>query len=380
MSSPTDTLAELVGINSVNPEWDGPGESDVADYVTAFLEQAQIEVTTHDVLPGRPNVIGRLPGQDSSRSLVLEAHMDTVSVAGMSIDPFAAKISEGRMWGRGTCDTKAGLAAMLHALAAIKRKNLRPPVDVLLLAVIDEEHLFRGVNHFVASMDDHPQPIAAIVAEPTELKVVRANKGVLRWQIITRGRAAHSSTPHLGASAISAMADVIRTFEENPAAGDHDLVGPPTCTIGTIHGGRQVNFVPDECCIKIDRRLIPGESAAEVHHYYGELLDQVRKRHPKVLIDNEAPYLADEAMETAENEEVVQVASETLQSMGLPGTPVGVPFGCDATKLSRAGVPSIVFGPGSIAQAHTADEYVEIAQVEKACEFYRQFIMQFGAA
>ncbi len=380
MSSITDTLSDLVGINSVNPEWDGPGEGEVATYVCDYFDRIGVEFHTGEVLPGRSNVIGRLPGKDSSRSLLLEAHMDTVSVAGMTIDPFAAETSAGKMWGRGTCDTKAGLAAMLHSMATLKRDDLEPPIDVVLAAVVDEEHLFRGVSDFVSSLNDQPKPIAAIVAEPTELRVVRANKGVLRWQIITRGRAAHSSTPHLGASAITAMADVIKALEDNPPAGEHALVGPPTCTIGTIHGGRQVNFVPDECCIKIDRRLIPGESAADVHQNYDRLLDAVRERHPKVQIENESPFLADDAMETDADEEVVKVAGGTLGSMGLPTESIGVPFGCDATKLSRAGIPSIVFGPGSIAQAHTADESVDIEQVEKAGEFYRNFIMSFGVS
>jgi len=374
MSPLIQTLSDLVRIDSVNPEWGGPGEHQVSEYVEAFLRTAGIESQLIDVLPGRPNVIARLPGEDSSRSLVLEAHMDTVSTAGMSIDPFAAKISEGRLWGRGACDTKAGLAAMLHTLASLKKENLRPPIDVILAAVMDEEHIFRGVTDFVGSL--HRLPIAAIVAEPTELRVVRATKGVLRWRVLTHGRAVHSSTPQLGASAISAMADVIKAIEADEPNGAHPLVGAPTVSIGTIHGGQQVNFVPDECSIEIDRRLIPGEGADAVHHHYEKLLNPVREQHPDIRIETEPPFVSDEAMET--DGEIVTTASHVLQEMDLSADAIGVPFGCDASKLSRAGIPAIVFGPGSIAQAHTADEYVKIEQVEKAAEFYRRLMMRFG--
>lgn len=378
MSPLIETLVDLVRIDSVNPEWGGPGEGRIADYVESFLGEAGIKTNRSEVLPGRENVIARIPGEDRTRSLLLEAHMDTVSAAGMSIDPFAAKLSDGRLWGRGSCDTKAGLAAMLHAMVAINSDNQKPAIDIILAAVVDEEHLFRGVLDFIRSLNSGELPSGAIVAEPTELRPVRATKGVLRWCVSARGRSAHSSTPHLGASAISAMADVIKAIDSDPPTGNHDLVGPPTCSIGTIQGGRQINFVPDECRIQIDRRMIPGESAAEVHNYHDGLLNPARELHPDVRIENESPFVADEAMETPADESIVRAASEVLTSIDLPSDSIGVPFGCDASKLSRAGIPSIVFGPGSIDRAHTADEYVEIDQVEKASEFYRNLIMRFN--
>ncbi|MGB0578675.1 MAG: M20 family metallopeptidase [Limisphaerales bacterium] len=372
------TLADLVAINSVNPEWNGPGEADVAVYVTNFFEQRGIAVERQEVLPGRDNLLIRLPGRDRSCTVLLEAHMDTVSTDNMSIEPFTPRIENGRMWGRGSCDVKAGLACMMQAVADLKESNEVPPMDVLLAAVVDEEYIYRGVRALVKSFDT--KPVAAIVAEPTELRVMRANKGVLRWQIITHGKAAHSAKPHLGADAITAMADVVRAFADDAPylkQLSHPLVGSPSLNIGTIQGGDQVNFVPDRCTIEIDRRLIPGEAIDDVVERYDRLLDPVRERHPKIRVEMVKPYTQDAAMDTPEEESVVQSASAALKAMNMPPEPAGVPFGCDCTKISRAGVPAIIFGPGCIDQAHTADEFIEVRQVELAHEFYRHFLLRF---
>ncbi len=370
-----DFLAELVRINSVNPEWGGPGEGDVAKWIKTYLQDAGIEVQEAEVLPGRYNLYAKLAGRDSSRRIVLEAHMDTVSVADMAIPPFEPTLKDGKLYGRGSVDVKAGLAAMIQALVDIRKAGEVPECDVWLAAVIDEEHAYRGVLGLIAALPEEGRTCAAIVAEPTENRVVSANKGVLRFRIETRGIAAHSAKPHLGSNAISAMARVIVAIE-NDSAGrlsklSHPLVGSPTCTITTISGGSQVNIVPDRCAIAIDRRLLPGEVADTVVADIRSVLEQ---QEPAIAFEILPPDLVDEAMETPIDSEIVRVALEALGG----SEPVGVPFGCDATKLSRAGIPSIIFGPGSIDQAHTADEYVEVEQVREAAEFYRKVILSFG--
>ena len=377
-----DTLARLVRIDSVNPEWSGPGEREVATEVSRFFAEAGMETWEVEVLPGRPNVMARLPGRDVSRRVVLEVHLDTVSVADMTIPPFEPEIRDGLLYGRGACDVKAGLAAMMHAMRDLHRSGETPPCDVTFAAVIDEEHAYRGVLGLLDSLRDGPLPEAAIVAEPTELRLIRANKGVLRWHISTRGVSAHSSKPHLGKSAIVAMASVIQALEADNARlarSVHPLVGPATCSIGIIEGGAQVNFVPEHCRITLDRRLLPGETAQSAIAECESLLESVRQTHPGIEITVEPPHLADEAMETPAGALVVTTASRVLSEMGLDGEPAGVPFGCDCTKLSRAGIPSVIFGPGSIDQAHGAVEFVEIEQVEKALDFYRRFLLEFGS-
>jgi acetylornithine deacetylase/succinyl-diaminopimelate desuccinylase family protein len=374
-----ETLADLVRINSVNSSYDcGPGEREIATFVRRFFEGRGVEVWEQEVFPDRPNVLARLPGRDSSRCLVLEAHTDTVSVKGMALPPFEARLEAGRMFGRGSCDTKGGLAAMMHAVASLKENRITPPCDVLLAAVADEEFSYRGVVKLCEGL----QADAAIVAEPTELRCVIATKGVIRWRIRVRGKAAHSSRPQLGVNAISHMSRIVLALEEDHgrlAMRPHPLLGPATCNVGVIHGGVQVNFVPDECVIEIDRRLLPGERTGDVLRRYQGIIDDLKARFPGLEAEMETPMLTDEALETPGDAAVVNTACAVLRDMGLNDETCGVPFGCDASKLSRAGIPSIVFGPGSIDRAHAAVEYVEIDQVEKALEFYRRFLIGFGS-
>ena len=378
LSPVAQTLAELVRINSVNTSYEGgPGEREIATWIRRFFEQRGIEVWEQEVFPARPNVIARLPGRDSSRRVILEAHTDTVSVKGMTIPPFEPRVEDGKMYGRGSCDTKAGLAAMMHAVASLHAEGIQPPCEVWLAAAVDEEYSYRGVVKLCEGLTGH----AAVVAEPTGLRAVIASKGVLRWRILVRGKAAHSGKPHLGVNAITHMARVILALEEDHlrlAAHPHPLLGPATVNVGVITGGVQVNFVPDACAIEIDRRLLPGETVANVLAHYQGILDTLRSQHPSLDAVMETPMLTDEALETAGKAAPAQLATEVLSEMGLDGTPCGVPFSSDASKLSRQGIPSLVFGPGSIDQAHAAVEYIDLAEVERACEFYRKFIERFS--
>lgn len=378
MNELTETLARLIAINSINPEWSGPGEGSAGAFVREFFESAGLEVWEDEVLPGRSNVIARLPGRDSSRSVLLEAHLDTVSVADMTIPPFEPLVENGRMFGRGSCDTKAGLAAMMVAMVELRREGRLPACDVYLAAVVDEENAFRGVLQLIDWMKGRGiRPCGAIVAEPTELRAVTCNKGVLRWQIETRGVAAHSSKPHLGKNAITAMAKVIVRIEDFHATlreRSHPLVGEATCTISLIEGGAQVNFVPERCLITLDRRMLPGETGEQVIEQYHKLLAGL----DDIEVIVHAPRLSDNAMETPADSPFVIAVFEALGELGLDASPAGVPFGCDATKLHRDGIPSLIFGPGSIDQAHAAVEYVDLDQVELALEFYRRFLLSYS--
>jgi acetylornithine deacetylase len=367
----------LVRINSVNSFYaGGPGEREIATWVRHFFEQREIVVWEEEVFPDRPNVIARLPGRDPSRRVILEAHMDTVSVQGMGILPFAPRIEEGKLFGRGSCDTKGGLAAMMHAVASLHEDGIQPPCEVWMAAVVDEEFSYRGVVKLCEDITG----AAALVAEPTNLRAVIAGKGVLRWRIAVRGMAAHSSKPHLGVNAISHAARIVLAIEEDHArlaARVHPLLGSATVNVGIIRGGVQVNFVPDTCVIEIDRRLLPGETGSDVLAHYQRLIDGLKAQHPTLDAVMEPPMILDEALETAADSAPARVASAVLSEMGLDGTLGGVPFGSDASKLSRQGIPSLIIGPGSIDQAHAAEEFVDIAQVVQAAEFYRNFILRF---
>ena len=372
-----DTLADLVRINSVNPAYEG-GESEVAvvNYIREFFDRLGLPMSVQDVFPGRPNLVVRLPGQNPDRRVILEAHTDTVSVAGMSIAPFDPLIADGQLHGRGSCDTKAGLAGMMHALASLHSEGFTPPCEVWLAAVVDEEYSFRGVTKLCEGL--HAD--AAIVAEPTELRVIVASKGVLRWKVEVTGKAAHSSKPQLGTNAITHMARLVLALEDyhrRLAEHPHPLLGPATSNVGVIHGGVQVNFVPDRCEIEIDRRLLPGEHVDNVLADYQQMIDDLAAADPGCSVWMHPPMLVDEAFDTPTDSPVVALATEIASELGLDSSPAGVPFGSDASKLSRVGVPSLIFGPGSIDRAHAAIEYVEIDQVVQAAEFYREFIRRF---
>ncbi len=371
-----ETLADLIRINSVNSFYaGGPGEGELANYVERFFQSLNLQTFRQPVFPGRDNVIAVLPGR-SNRRIILEAHMDTVSIEGMTEPPFEPSVENGRMHGRGSCDTKAGLAGMMHAILEVHRSGSVPECEVWLAAVVDEEYSFRGVTKLCEGL----QAEAAIVAEPTELKAVIASKGVLRWRMISHGKSAHSSKTHLGINAINHMARVVLAIEQENARlaqHQHPLLGCATINVGCIQGGVQVNFVPDRCVIEIDRRLLPTESSAEVLGFYQRMLDKLAQDHPTFHVTMEEPMLIDDALETSADSRVANTASKVLQQLGMSTDLCGVPYGSDASKLSRSGVESIIFGPGSIDQAHGAVEYVELAQVARARDFYREFILSY---
>ena len=371
------TLADLVRINSVNPAYPGGApESAMALYIQDFFEKRGIEVSQQSVFPGRPNVLATLRGRDPSRRIVFEAHTDTAGILGMTIPPFEPRVCDGRLYGRGACDTKAGAAAMMHAIASLAQDRIQPRCEVVFAGTADEEHSYRGVVKLCEGL--HAD--AAVVSEPTSLRLVVATKGCLRFRIRVHGKAAHSSKPHLGVNAVSRMARLILALEEDARALDrrpHALLGPPTFNIGVIHGGTQVNIVPDSCVIEVDRRLVPGEEPEAVWKYYRRFVESLRDSMPLFEAVVEEPILEDLPLETAVSEPVAAIASRVLANLGLHSEPVGVPYGSDASKLARAGVPSIVFGPGNIDQAHAACEFVDCAEVRKAYEFYRQFILSF---
>ncbi|MDE3178483.1 MAG: M20 family metallopeptidase [Acidobacteriota bacterium] len=371
------TLANLIRIASVNSAYNPEGsESEIQNWISDFFRDRGILTWEQEVLPSRPNVIAQLPGKNSARRLLFEAHCDTAGVDGMSIPPFDPRIRNGRIYGRGACDTKAGLAAMMHAMVDLKQAHVQPPCEVWVASTVDEEHSFRGV----LKLSENLKAAAAVVSEPTTMRMAIASKGCLRWRITVKGKAAHSSKPCLGTNAIEHMARIVRLLGDDGQQLHefrHALVGSPTLNIGLIQGGTQVNVVPETCWIEIDRRLIPGEEPAQVLASYRELLNDLRASNPDLEWFMEPPLLQDQPMQTPADSAIAQRAALVLKEAGLDDSPVGVPFGSDASKFARAGIPSIILGPGSIEQAHTADEYVELEEVEKAFVVYRNLMKSF---
>ena len=374
-------LEDLISIQSVNPFFgeDARGEREISDYVEQRCRMAGLDVSRQSVFPDRENVVAELRVGKPENALLFEAHMDTVSLGSMG-NPLEPTYAGDRLYGRGACDTKGSLAAMLYAVEECARNPEQLAADIVLCASVDEERAFKGILAFV---DSDVSVAGAVVGEPTDLGIVVAHKGCTRFRLRTHGKAAHSSVPHEGDNAIYQMAQVLGIIKDDVEGGladlDHPLVGPPTIVVAAIRGGTQINIVPEECEIDVDRRVIPGEDAGEV---LNGIQSTLRDRLENTNVDFDVErLLLDWPLDTAPESAVVRQAQRVAASMGLEDRLHGVAYGSDASKLQQLkGIPSIVFGPGSIAQAHSREEWVPVADVGRAAEFYVSMARGFGRA
>ncbi len=369
----TQLLADLVSIESVNPYFPGGdrGEVDVATYVTEYCSRIGLSVRHQPVLPGRANVLAELKVPGATRTLALDSHMDTVSLDQMGPAGLEPRIRDDTMTGRGSCDDKASLAAMMIAISRLASDPTGLRSNVLLLATADEEYLMRGAQTFAGS---GIKVDGAIVGEPTGLEVVVAHKGFVRWKFHTVGRAAHSSNPQQGDNAIYQMAELLHELRPRLDAvlsnRTHPLVGPATWSVGKISGGSSVNIVPDRCTIEVDRRLLPGESGTSALAEIDEIVREILARRPNLRVERENPFGDVLGLDTPPTDPVVRALEQASQAIRGGSRIVGVPYGTNASKFAEAGIPCVVFGPGHIQQAHTADEFVSLDQVIAAAQIY----------
>lgn len=368
-------LSDLVRIPSVNPRMGGgAGEEAIARFLAERLRALGLIPTVTEVHPGRPNVLVTLPGRSAGPHLLFEAHTDTVSPSHGQSDPFSPRLEGDRLYGRGSCDTKASVAAMFLALQHILPSQGRER-RISLAFTMGEEMGHEGVEHLLESGF---RADAAVIGEPTGLDVVTAHKGVQRFKLVATGRAAHSSNPQEGVNAIVKMAAVVRAVHDRLAPQlsrrTHPLLGAPTVSVGRIEGGLQVNVVPDRCSIDLDRRTLPGETWAQVRDEIQALISACQVEDPELRVIIEEPYISLGSLETPTDAPIVRTAQEAVRRIAGQRPLRGVAFGTDAAGLSAAGVPCVVLGPGSIEQAHTSQEYVEIQQVVKAAAIYREIM------
>ncbi len=388
----TRTLADLVSLPSVNPmgrdvSGDIYFEHRVTDYLQQLFTRLGLPWQRHTVAPQRDNIIarleGRVPPDQGGKVVLLEAHQDTVPIDGMIIDPFKPEIKEGRMYGRGSCDIKGGMVAMLGALARLIEKRPDDCPTVIMACTVNEEHGFSGATALTKLWLEQRdsivprRPDMAVIAEPTSLNVVIAHKGTVRWRATTRGRAAHSSQPHLGENAIYKMSRVLQAFEAYardvaPAQPEHKWCGKATLSVGLISGGISVNTVPDRCTIEIDRRVLPTENPADVYKQAVEFIN----RFPGVdgAVEHESPFIQGPSLPDTDNGDLAAKLGAVAADVCGRGKQMGVPYGTDASTIARSGVPSVVFGPGSIDQAHTIDEWLPLDELAQASEVLYQFI------
>lgn len=369
----TQLLSELVAIPSMNPMGRSRAgaeycERNLAEYVAAFLKKHSIDTTLRNISTDRPNVIGYVDAS-AQQTLLLEAHLDTIHVDHMKIEPFKLIVQDGKLYGRGSCDTKGSMAAFLQAVVNALKKPDQLRYNILLLFVSDEEYRFTGAD-FAARHGLKAD--VGIVGEPTQLHIVRAHKGVTRWKIQTRGVAAHSAYPERGKNAIYSMSKIIQVLELYAArlhqTNPHPLLGTPTMSVGVIEGGQAVNVVPDRCWIEVDRRSLPGETAESILQPVRDLL--------KNLPDSEieAPYLSVAGMEVVEDASIVKHLSRSIQSVLGNVSIEAAHYATDAGIYNSIGIPTVVFGPGNIAQAHTDAEYIELDQLYQAVAIIEHFL------
>jgi acetylornithine deacetylase len=363
MSELAELTRQLVAIDSVNPALipGAAGEAEIARFVAEWLERAGLDVEVEEVAPGRPNVVGIARGTGGGRTLLLNAHMDTVGVAGMdrAHEPY---VEDGRLYGRGAYDMKASLAAIMLAGAEAVHRGFRG--DVVVTAVVDEEVASIGTEAVAARY----RADAAIVSEPTEMRVAVAHRGFVAFEIETQGVAAHGSRPDLGVDAIAHMGEVLvrlreldRRLRANPS---HALLASGSLHASVIEGGQEYSSYPERCALQAERRTVPGET---MEHVQGEIRDLLGDLDGKTRV-----VLARPPFQVDEGDAIVELVRRHAGDAEV----VGVPFWADSALLAGAGIPTVLFGPSGEG-AHAVVEWVDLAAAERCLEIYLAVAEEF---
>jgi acetylornithine deacetylase/succinyl-diaminopimelate desuccinylase-like protein len=339
----------------------------VADFVAVTAARAGLDIRFQKVLPGRSNLLATLspPGKVKQR-LLLAPHLDTVDV--VSENQFVPRTANGRIHGRGACDDKGAVAAMLTALSRLARQGPRPAAtEIVFAGLVDEENAQAGSRALAAGGF---RADLAIVGEPTRLQIVTAHKGSLWLRLETHGKAAHGSCPHLGKNAVHEMARIVDLLQTGYARRlllrRHPLLGAPTINVGFIQGGTQPNIVPAFCLAVADRRTLPGETEPAVR---AEMSAWLRRHGLRATLTSDKTSVCP-PLETDPRLPLVQ----QFLSVARQKKPAGANYFCDAAVLAQGGIPSVVFGPGDIAQAHTADEWISQKSLEAATALLLKFL------
>ena len=378
MTELINLISDLVAIDSVNPDLaqGGAGEGRMADYIAAWGRDAGLEVHVQEAGADRPNVVFIARGSGGGKSLMLNAHTDTVGVSEMNT-PFEPRIKDGRMYGRGAYDMKSGLAAAMLAVKAAQGMSLAG--DVMLSAVVDEEYGSIGTEALLAEWERWPAD-AVLIAEPTELAISIAHRGFVWVDIETFGVAAHGSRPQLGVDAIAKMGKVLvaldaydRTMRSHPT---HDLLGSGSLHASIIDGGEEISMYPAHCKLQVERRTIPGETKAGVEAEVQTILDEIAANDPDFKARVDATFVRSPYGIEAEHPLVQQLKRIAEAKLGHDAPLVGSSWWMDSALFGDKGVPTVVLGPAG-AGAHSIEEWVDLASVERCQEIYTDLIAAF---
>jgi len=361
MDSVIRLLRDLVAINSVNPTLvpGAPGEREIADAVAAEMRRIGLDVTIEDVAPGRPNVVGVIEGKARGRALMFCGHTDTVGVSGMS-DPFTPVERDGRLYGRGAQDMKAGVAAMIDAARIVADRGLDSG-RLIVAAVVDEEHSSIGAEALAAQWTAD----GAIVTEPTDLAIAVGHKGFAWVEVEVLGRAAHGSRPADGQDAILRLGRVLRwletldhTLQTRPP---HPLMGTGSLHASFVEGGHELSSYPDRAVLQMERRTLPSEPETTAFAEVRDILANLA-REDATFRASAKPLFSRPAYEVPSDHELPRTLASALSDVGGVPRIAGASFWTDAAVLGHAGVPSVLFGPGG-AGLHSIEEYVNVADV-----------------
>ena len=368
-------LSALIRCESVNTfgETSPVGaESAMADLFEAQLRSLGLEIGTHEVTTGRRNVWGSLKGIGTGPTILLAGHLDTVGVDGYTY-PFDPIVKEGRIHGRGSCDMKAGLAAYLEVIRQLQGTGIPLLGDVIIAGVVDEEHAMTGSKAFGLY---GPQVDYAIVAEPTLLQISTAHKGQILTTITTKGLAAHSSLPEQGRNAVYHMSAVLDTLQDY--AGELSLrkadpaCGKPSFSVGVIRGGDNACSVPDLCQIDIDRRTISGETSADILNELHDVMERAKTTVPELDFEIGTPFLDLPPLDTSSDALVTKAMIDACEAISGQVSVTAFPGSTDSPNFR---CPTVICGPGDLAQCHSLNEYVTIDQIEEAVRIYVHAIL-----
>lgn len=372
-----DILTDLVNAPSENPPGD---EREIYRVIKKWLDKLCFDIEIFKPNEKRINVIATKAWGKEGRTLIWSGHMDVVPAGDLRLwnyPPYKAKVRENRIYGRGTADMKGGIASALEAIATIIRMDKKPKGKIVFLLSADEENSSRlGMDYLTEKgIVNKDSGDAAIVGEPSDLYILIAEKGYVWLKISTIGKAAHGSTPELGISAIEKMSKVVFKINSMKLKGQHPILGKPTISIGTIEGGTKINMVADTCTIKVDRRTLPKENEKKVIRDFEGVIEEL-KREDKELKAKVEMFDCADSSEISPNAEIVKLAQKAVESITKRKPKLsGLSGAADARFLiNRCGIPTIICGPGSLKQAHVANEYTTVEQVVDASMIYA-FIM-----
>lgn len=378
LNDAVEILKELVRIPSVNPahssDPDQAGEARMADWLEGFFSTRGFDVERDD--PQRPNLIATMPIQNPRKRVMLEAHADTVSVDDMIIHPFDPVLRDGKIFGRGSSDTKGPMAAALAAcdeqtLALLKENR----VQLVFVGAMGEED---GNNGAIQLAERKFSANECIILEPTDLAVVAMHKGALWYSIELQGTSGHGSGGN-AKNVILAMAEVLAFLKSQHAelSSDlkHPLLGVPTLNVGKINGGRAVNIVPEKCRVQIDQRTLPTENSKILRNVLEEKLSQMQDAGAFIYWKIE-DFRVGNPFETDADSPMIQTLLNAAQQVGCSAGVAGAPWYSDAGPLSEVCGTTAVFGPGSIRQAHTVDEWIDVDELKLGEKILRRFLRQ----